>query len=185
MTEISLNILDIAQNSIRAGSTLTEITVREIPSEDILSFSVKDNGCGMDKELLKSVTDPFVTTRTTRKIGLGIPLLKSCAEQAGGGINIESEVGRGTTLTATFSYNHIDRQPLGDIAQVMVSLISLNPDIDFVYIHFYEKAHFELDTRTLRSVLGEEVRLSEISVAKWIGDFITENLAEIYGGAVE
>ena len=185
MTEISLNILDIAQNSIRAGSTLTEITVKEIPSENLFSFSVKDNGCGMDEKLLKSVADPFVTTRTTRKVGLGIPLLKSCAEQTGGGIRIESQVGKGTTLTATFSYNHIDRQPLGDIAQVMVSVISLNPDVDFVYTHIYEKASFVLDTRTLRSVLGQEVRLSEISVAKWIGEFINENLAEIYGGVVE
>ena len=185
MTEISLNILDIAQNSIRAGSTLTEIIVKEIPSEDILSFSVKDNGCGMDKDLLKSVMDPFVTTRTTRKVGLGIPLLKSAAEQTGGNVTIESEVGVGTVLTATFSYSHIDRQPLGDISQAMVSLISMNPHIDFVYRHFYESACFELDTLKLREILGDEVSLGEISVAQWIGEFIKDNLTEIYGGVVE
>ena len=183
MQEISLNILDIAENSIRAEASLIEITVRELPAEDVLSFMVKDNGCGMDEEMVRRVTDPFVTTRTTRKVGLGISLLKSHAEQTGGGVKIESALGVGTTLTATFSYSHIDRQPLGDISAVMVSLISMNPDIDFIYTHVFDKAEFTLDTRELRAVLGDEVKFSEPSVAVWIGEYISENLTEIYGGA--
>ena len=183
MQEIGLNILDIVQNSIRAKASLIEISIEEVPSSDTFAFTVKDNGCGMDEEMVKRVTDPFVTTRTTRKVGLGISLLKSLAEQTGGGIKLESEVGVGTIIRADFSYNHIDRQPLGDISAVMVSLISMNPEIDFVYTHSFEKEEFVLDTRQLREVLGGEVSFSELSVATWIGEYINEGLSEIYGGA--
>ncbi len=183
MQEISLNILDIVQNSIRAGATLIKVTIAESPSKDVFSFIVEDNGCGMDEEMLKRVSDPFVTTRTTRKVGLGISLLRSCAQQAGGDVKIESRVGVGTTLCADFSYSHIDRQPLGDIAAVIMSLISMNPDIDFCYTHSFEEKEFTLDTKELRTILGEEVSLSEISVAKWIGEYISSGLTEIYGGA--
>ena len=183
MQEISLNILDIVQNSIRANASLIEVIIEEAPSTDLFAFTVKDNGCGMDEEMVKRVTDPFVTTRTTRKVGLGISLLKSLAQQAGGDIKLESKVGVGTVIRADFSYGHIDRQPLGDISAVMVSLISMNPTIDFIQTHSFEKEQFQLDTRELRKVLGDEVSFSEISVATWIGEFITENLTEFYGGA--
>ena len=183
MQEISLNILDIVQNSIRANATLIEIIIEEAPSNDVFAFTVKDNGCGMDEEMVKRVTDPFVTTRTTRKVGLGISLLKSLAQQTGGDIKLESEVGVGTQIRADFSYNHIDRQPLGDISAVMVSLISMNPKIDFVYTHSFEKENFVLDTRELRKILGDEVSFSEISVAQWIGEYINDGLTEMYGGA--
>ena len=179
MQEISLNILDIVQNSIRAGASLIEVAIEETPSTDVFAFTVKDNGCGMDKEMVKKVTDPFVTTRTTRKVGMGISLLKSMAQQAGGDIELESEIGVGTIIRADFSYNHIDRQPLGDISAVMVSLISMNPSIDFVYTHSFEKERFVLDTRELRKILGSEVSFSEISVATWIGEYIDENLKHI------
>ena len=139
MQEISLNILDIVQNSIRANASLIEIIIEEAPSLDVFSFTVKDNGCGMDEKMVEKVIDPFVTTRSTRKVGLGISLLKSLAEQTGGGIKLESRVGEGTVIRADFSYSHIDRQPLGDISAVMVSLISMNTGIDFVYTHFFEK----------------------------------------------
>ena len=183
MQEISLNILDIVQNSIRANAALIEVIIEETPSEDVFAFTVKDNGCGMDEEMVKRVCDPFVTTRTTRKVGLGISLLKSLAQQAGGDIMLESEVGTGTIIRADFSYSHIDRQPLGDISAVMVSLISMNPTLDFVYTHSFEKEQFQLDTRELRKILGDEVSFSEISVATWIGEYINEGLTEIYGGA--
>ena len=180
MQEISLNILDIVQNSIRANAALIEVIIEETPSEDVFAFTVKDNGCGMDEEMVKRVCDPFVTTRTTRKVGLGISLLKSLAQQAGGDIKLESEVGTGTIIRADFSYSHIDRQPLGDISAVMVSLISMNPAIDFVYTHSFENEKFQLDTRELRKFLGDEVSFSEISVAQWIGQYINENLNELY-----
>ena len=182
MQEISLNILDIAQNSIRADATLIEIDIAENIADDSFVFSIKDNGCGMSEEMVKNVTDPFVTTRTTRKIGLGIPLLRSMAQAAGGDLKIESRLGEGTVVTATFSHSHIDRQPLGDIASVISSLISMNPDIDFVYTHIYNESDFSLDTRELRSVLGE-VSFSEPSVALWISEYVNEGLTEIYGGA--
>ena len=178
-----MNILDIVQNSIRAEASLIEIIIEEKPDSDIFSFTVKDNGCGMDEEMVKKVTDPFVTTRTTRKVGLGISLLKSLAQQTGGDIELKSEVGVGTVIRADFSYHHIDRQPLGDISAVMVSLISMNPTLDFVYTHYFGEKSFVLDTRELRAVLGEEVSLGEVSVAMWIGEYISENLTEIYGGA--
>lgn len=182
MQEISLHILDITQNSIRAGAKLIEIDIEENIEKDVFQFSVKDDGCGMSEELLNKVTDPFVTTRTTRRVGLGIPLLISGAEATGGNVKIESKVGAGTKICATYSHSHIDRQPLGDIASCMMSLISMNPDIDFVYTHSYENKNFTLDTRELKSVLGD-VKLSEPSIALWIKEFVDENLTEIYGGA--
>ena len=182
MQEISLNILDIAQNSIRAGATLIEIDIAENIPEDMFVFTVKDNGSGMSEEMVKNVMDPFVTTRTTRKVGLGIPLLRSMAQAAGGDLKIESTLGEGTLVTATFVHSSIDRQPLGDISAVMVSLISMNPDIDFVYTHSYNESDFSLDTRELRAVL-EGVSFKEPSVALWIGEYVNEGLTEIYGGA--
>ena len=182
MQEISLHILDIAQNSIRAGAKLIEITIVEDLKEDSFSFTVKDDGCGMDEELLKKVTDPFVTTRTTRRVGLGIPLLIAGAEATGGNVKIKSKVGVGTEICATYSHSHIDRQPLGDIASCIMSLISMNPDIDFIYTHFYEQKSFTLETRELKAVLGD-VKLSEPSVALWVKEYVSENLTEIYGGA--
>ena len=122
MQEISLNILDIVQNSIRAGATLIELKITEDTQKDLFEFSVRDNGCGMSKEMVKRVMDPFVTTRTTRKVGLGISLLRSAAQATGGDVYIESREGEGTLLTAVFSYGHIDRQPLGDIAGTVVSM---------------------------------------------------------------
>ncbi|MEE0867456.1 MAG: ATP-binding protein [Clostridia bacterium] len=181
MQEISLNILDIVQNSIRADATLIEVSICENILEDVFSFVVKDNGCGMSEEMVKRVMDPFVTTRTTRKVGLGISLLKAAANQAGGDVTIESKEGVGTTLKATFSHKHIDRQPLGNISAVMVSLISMNPTIDFIYTHLYNEKEFVLDTRELRKVLGD-VSLGEPSVAIWIDEYISDGLAEIYGG---
>ena len=155
------------------GTIDTEETIVEI----------SDTGCGMDEEMVKRVSDPFVTTRTTRKVGLGISILKAAAQQTGGDVFLESELGVGTTITATFSHSHIDRQPLGDISQAMVSLISMNPDIDFIYTHIYNSAEFTLDTRELKEILGEEIKLNEPSVAVWIGEYINGNLTEIYGGA--
>ncbi len=184
MKEISLNILDIVQNSIRAGASLIEITVNENLSEDVFSFTVKDNGCGMSEEMLKSVTDPFTTTRTTRKVGLGISLVKASAQQAGGDIKIESEVKKGTVFYAYFSHSSIDRQPLGDIASVISMLVSLNSQLDFLYKHIYNEKEFTFDTREIRKILGSEVSLSEVSVGEWINEFIKEGLSEICGGVV-
>ncbi|MDO4563877.1 MAG: ATP-binding protein [Clostridia bacterium] len=182
MQDLSLNILDIAENSVRAKATLIEVEVFEDTDDDVLFFSVRDNGCGMDEEMLKKVTDPFTTTRTTRRVGLGIPLLKAAAEAAGGGVEISSMLNAGTFIKATFSYSNIDRQPLGDVGQTMSALICMNPDIDFCYKHTYDGAVFELDTRRLREILGA-VSFGVPAVAQWISEYIEEGINNIYGGA--
>ncbi len=181
MQEISLNILDIVQNSVRAGATSIEVEIYENTGEDVFFFSVKDNGCGMDKDMVERVMDPFVTTRTTRKVGMGISLLRSAAQATGGDVELSSEVGKGTFIKATFSHGHIDRQPLGDIAQTMMTLISMNTEIDFYYKHTFNERVFEFNTKEMKEILGE-VPLSDPTVAAWLMDFINEGVSNIYGG---
>lgn len=171
MRELSLNVLDIAQNSIAASATMITVAVTE--AEGMLTILIGDNGRGMTDEQLEQIRDPFYTTRTTRRVGMGIPLFRMAAEMAGGSLRIESEVGAGTTVIASFRLDHIDRMPLGDIVGTMETLIQLNPDIDFVYRHTVNGQPFELDTRALREILGD-VPLSEPDILAWI----SENLAE-------
>lgn len=178
MQELSLNVLDIAQNSVRAGAKLIEISVDEQPPADLLTITVADDGCGMSEEQVRRVIDPFFTTRTTRKVGLGVPFLKMGAEMTGGGLVIQSKPGVGTTLCARFGYGHIDRMPLGDMAATVASLIQCNPDLDFVYTHRLRKQAFTADTREFRQVL-EGVPLSEPEVVLFINDYIKEHIAAL------
>ena len=173
MKEISLNILDIAENSVKAKASLTEIYVDELG--DMLTLTIKDDGCGMDEQTVKSVIDPFYTTRKTRKVGLGIPLLKLACEQTGGKMSITSQIGVGTTVTAVFFKNHIDFTPLGDVTSSIVTLIQGHPETDFLFRHTTENGCVELDTRELRTVL-EDVPLDAYEVICWIRD----NLGEQY-----
>ena len=177
MKEISLNILDIAENSVKAGATLIEIGLTQTGT--VLQIVIKDNGCGMSPEILKRVENPFYTTRTTRSVGLGIPFYKLAAEQTGGKIRLSSAVGTGTTITADFTYGHIDRQPLGNMAETMLGLITSHPDLDFVYQHRVEDAQYTLDTREMRKSLGG-VPLSESAVTLWLSDFLKENEAALW-----
>lgn len=181
MQELSLNILDIAQNSIAAGASLVTIKVTEDIKKDLLTIIIADDGKGMDEEFLKTVTDPFSTTRTTRKVGLGIPFFKMASECAGGTFHIASEKGKGTAVTATFQYSHIDRMPLGDIAGTLSALISASLETDFLYIHSYNNNSFTVDTRELKQILGD-IPLNNPEVARWVTGFIQENLNNIYGG---
>ena len=176
MKEISLNILDIAENSVKAKASLTEIYIDE--SENELILTIKDDGCGMDETTVKSVIDPFYTTRTTRKVGLGIPLLKLACEQTGGSLTITSSINdddHGTTVKAVFLKNHIDFTPLGDVVSSIVTLIQGHPDTDFLFVHRKANGEVSLDTRQLREVL-EDVPLDTYEVIIWIGD----NLCEQY-----
>ena len=178
MKELSLNILDIAENSVKAKATLTEIGITE--EGDLLTLKIKDDGCGMTEETLKTVTDPFYTTRTTRKVGMGIPLLKLEAELTGGGLEITSKhiseypEEHGTVVTATFYKNHIDCTPLGDVVASITTLIQGHPDTDFLFTHKTEEREVALDTRELREVLGEDVPLNTYDVIKWIEDYLKE-----------
>ena len=180
MRELSLNVLDIAQNSIVADATLVSVTVKE--TDGVLRITIGDNGRGMTAEQLEQIRDPFYTTRTTRRVGMGIPLFRMAAEMAGGTLTIESEVGVGTTVTASFRLDHIDRMPLGDIAGTMESLIQLNPTIDFLYRHTVGDKSFELDTRELREVLGD-VPLSEPDILAWISGNLEEGIGTLGSNA--
>ena len=174
MKELSLNILDITENSVKAGATLTEIII--IDDDDTLTLTIKDDGCGMSDEILKTVENPFYTTRTTRKVGLGIPLLKMAAEMTGGSLQIISSTAQdnhGTTVTSNFFKNHLDFTPLGDVKETIVTLIQGHPDTDFLFTHKMENKEISLDTRELRVVL-EGVPLNTYEVIKWIREFLKE-----------
>jgi anti-sigma regulatory factor (Ser/Thr protein kinase) len=173
LKELSLNILDIAENSVKAKATLTEITILE--KGNTLTLTIKDDGTGMPKEILEGVTNPFYTTRTTRKVGLGLPLLKMAAEQTGGGLEIESRQGEnhGTTVTTIFYIDHIDFAPLGDVVSTMVTLIQGHPETDFLFNHIKNERAVKLDTRELRLVLGD-VPLNKYEVIKWISEYLRE-----------
>ena len=178
MKEISLHILDIVQNSVKAEAKNILIEIEESLEKDRLSIKIADDGCGMSEEFLKRVRDPFTTTRTTRKAGMGISLLEAAANQTGGELSITSKLGEGTTLEVWFVLSSIDRAPLGDMAETMVTIISGAPDIDYIYRHRTDKDEFELNTSELRAMLGE-VSLSEPEILNWIEGYINEGLEEI------
>ena len=179
MLEKSLHILDIVNNSVKANASLISVTVNEAKKENLLKISIEDNGCGMDKDFLAQVLDPFRTTRTTRKVGMGLSLFKAAAENTGGNLCIESEKNVGTKVYVQFVYDHIDRQPLGDMGETMLTLISGNTSIDFVYTHTVDDKIFMLDTREMKSILGEEVSLGSPDVVLWLSEYIKEGLEEI------
>lgn len=183
LTELSLNVLDLANNSIRANATLVTILITISTRSDCITIQIKDNGNGMSEEMLARVEDPFYTTRTTRKIGLGIPFFKAQANACGGTFCISSTVGKGTTVEASLSLSHIDRMPLGDITSTIHSLITCNPTIDFDYIYTYDDQSFELDTRTFRTILGD-IPFNTKEVSNYIKDYLAENKAETDGGAI-
>lgn len=181
MRELSLNILDIAQNSIVAGATLTEIVVNENTKENTLLIGIYDNGCGMSEEQVKSVIDPFYTTRTTRKVGMGIPLFKMSAEQTGGSFKIESEKGVGTRIEAFFKTDSIDFTPLGDIASTIVTIVSMNNDKEFLYKRVLDDKEFIFSTVEIKKLL-DGVPLSEPSVMNWIEEYLNEQYNELLKG---
>ena len=183
MKEIALYTLDIAQNSITAQARRLDITLTE--EGKTITLSIRDDGTGMAPELLARVSDPFTTTRTTRAMGLGLPLLRLAAEQTGGSFSIESEPGKGTTVTAVFKPSHIDMTPLGDINSTVGLLIYSNPERDFIFRRERDGRSFALDTRELREILGEEVKLSAPEVSEWIQGYLKEQTDMIFGGAQE
>lgn len=179
MKELSLNILDIAQNSLTAGADNVTITIDE-DKDKLFTLTITDDGCGMSPEMIASVTDPFCTTRKTRKVGLGIPLLKLAAEQTGGSLSIESKTakdfpeGHGTVVKAVFHSDSIDFTPLGDIISTIVVLIQGNEKVDFVYRHTTPDGEVYLSTSEMREILGEDVSLSDFEVLEWIRGSLTE-----------
>ena len=149
MEDLSLHILDVAENSISSSAKRIEIRINEDTDKDVLTIEIKDDGKGMDEQTLKKSLDPFFTTRTTRRVGLGLPLLAQAARETGGKIELDSSPGRGTTVRATFGYSHPDRKPMGDIHETLRTLVMGHPEIDLLYEHTRNGSLYRFDTREL------------------------------------
>jgi anti-sigma regulatory factor (Ser/Thr protein kinase) len=178
MKDLALHILDILQNSVTAGATLVKLQIEEVPADNKYLVKFIDNGKGMDAETVKHVTDPFFTTRTTRKVGLGLPLLKQNAERTGGSMIIQSQPGKGTEVEVTFVYSHIDRLPTGDISGVLALTASSYPAIDFIYTHNTPDGTFVFDTVEIKETLGD-LPINNPQVIAFMKDLISDNLKEI------
>jgi len=180
--DLSLHLLDLAQNSITAGASLVSVRIT-LEENGWLEMVLKDDGRGMSPELLARVTSPFATTRTTRKVGLGIPMMMENAEKAGGTLRLESEVGKGTVMTVTMDTGNIDCLPLGDLEGTLLSLILTNPlHPDFLFEGRTPKGECSFDTREVRAALGGDIPLNEPEVAAWLRDAIHEEMSPIFGG---
>lgn len=176
-----MNILDIVENSTRAGANLVRIGITEDGERDTLCIEIADNGEGMEPDVIKRALDPFYTSKTVRRVGLGLPLLSHAAKITGGGCEIESKKGEGTTVTAHFGYRHIDRQPLGDMPTTMATMITGNPRVDFVYTHRSGGGSYTLDTREVRHEL-EDVPIDHPTVLQFLKENIRDGLEEIGAG---
>lgn len=183
MEEFSLYVLDITMNSVRAGADKIEVRLEE--KDGVLTFSVTDNGCGMEKTQVEKLRDPFYTTRKTRSVGLGIPFLTMLSELTGGHVDIESRAKKefpdshGTVITATFGIDHIDFIPLGDMIGTVITLIQGSPQINFTYDHITPAGTVHLSCAELREVLGDDISLAEFEILEWIRGYLEESYAEL------
>ena len=175
MREISLHILDVAENGVTAGASRIHIVVEEARAENVLKIVIRDNGKGISSEKIDKISDPFVTTRTTRRVGLGLSLLDAAARRCDGEVKITSEPGAGTEVTAVFQYDHIDRAPIGDMAASITTLIAGTPDVDFIYDHSVDGRHFDMDTREIRKELGDSFQ-GDPAVIHYLAQTIREHL---------
>lgn len=173
-----MHVLDIAMNSVRAKASRMQITINEQVKQNVFQFTIEDNGPGIPDEIFKTIKDPFTTSRTMRKVGLGIPLLNDTCLQSNGSLEIETQLGVGTKVVATMDYDHIDRPPLGDIVSTIVGLITSNEHMNIHYYHSYNEQSFEFETKEIQDVLGD-VSLCDISVYQWMKDFVKENLIDL------
>jgi anti-sigma regulatory factor (Ser/Thr protein kinase) len=171
MEELALHVLDIVQNSIRAGARNVDVTVDEDSENDTITIVITDDGSGMDEETVAKLKNPFFTTRDTRNVGLGIPLFVQTAELSGGSVDINSKPGLGTTITAKFRLNHIDRPPLGDMAATVWALVTLNPKVEFRYRHTLNGEIFVVDTAEIKEFLGIR-KLNSPRMAKYLKEYL-------------
>jgi signal transduction histidine kinase len=178
MIDLAAHILDIAENSVRAGARLIEINIDEDTANDSLSIEIIDDGQGMKEEDIKKVLDPFYTTKTVRRVGLGLPLLADATQRSGGHLNLESKEGNGTTIKATFGLSHVDRQPMGDIISTLIILIAGNSDVDFLFKHRNNDRQFEMDTRTIRNEI-DDIPINHPEILKYIRGILEEGFSEI------
>jgi anti-sigma regulatory factor (Ser/Thr protein kinase) len=178
MKDLSLHIMDILQNSIRAGASEITLDIAENTAENTYRITFTDNGCGMDEATVKRVIDPFFTTRTVRKVGLGLPLLKQNCEQTGGSLHITSKVGEGTQVEAIFTHNHIDRPASGDIAGTVVLTASSNPDIHFIYRHQKDGQTYTFDTEEVKEAL-DGLSIQQPEIIRYLREMIEENIKSL------
>lgn len=182
MLELSMNILDIVENSTRAGASLIKIGITEDRGDDILRIEIADDGEGMEPDMIEKALDPFYTSKDVRRIGLGLPMLSHAAKITSGRFTIESEKGKGTVVTADFGHSHIDRQPLGDMPATMITIITGNPGVDFVYTHLSDGKSYLLDTRKVKNEL-EDVPIDHPKVIQFLQKNIRDGLKEIGAGS--
>ena len=178
MEDLSLHILDIVENAISAKAKKIEIWVVEEPREDRLTIEIKDDGIGMDEEVSQKAVDPFFTTRSSRRVGLGLSFMAQAAQEAGGSIRIESTLGKGTKVTATFQYHHIDRKPLGSMVETMMTLLMGNPELDILYTHQKEGKSYVLSSSWLKNHFKDR-SLIDPEVIQWMKTHLKEGLKQI------
>ncbi len=178
MNDLSLHIIDIIQNSLSAGAFLIRLTVDENIKEDKLTIIIEDNGKGMTQEQVSKLTDPFFTSRTTRRVGMGIPLFKQSANQCGGDLKVESVLGKGTIITAWFRYSNIDCPPLGDVANAFILMLSANPDHHFILKYIYNGSEYIFDSEEVKEVLGD-IPFNDASIIRVLTEMIRENLIDL------
>lgn len=184
MRDLSLHILDIVQNSIKAKASAITVYIGQKNEKNCLVMEIIDDGMGMEPDFLLKAEDPFVTTRTTRKIGLGISLLKESALKSGGDFKIISEKNKGTKVVAIFPINHIDRLPLGDVSETFIALLTANPGIRFVFLMDSKNGEFRLDTEEIQENL-EGVSIMEFQVLNWLKEYMDDGIKNIFGGVLD
>jgi hypothetical protein len=176
--ELSLHLLDIAENSIAAGAKNITIEIDEDSNTDLLKLKVEDDGRGMSEEMTRQVVDPFVTSRTTRKVGLGIPLLKEAAEACNGSLTLTSEIGIGTRIFVTFQRSHIDRMPLGDISTTFLNLLVSNPEIHWTFAYKFNNLIYKFDDVEIKETIGD-VPLTEPEILTILRQMINTGIEEV------
>lgn len=178
MKELAMHVYDLMENSTAANSTEVKLTIKDSIKENIYAFTIEDNGKGMTPEFMARVTDPYTTSRTTRKVGLGLPLIKMNTENCGGGMKLQSEVGKGTRLDFWFQHDHWDRPPMGDLAGTIVMLCAAHEDIHIIYRHITDQGEFVFDTAEIHDAL-DGMSMNDVKVMAWLKEMIQENLEAI------
>ena len=178
MNDLSLHILDILQNSVSAGAYEIRLIVEEDPESDRLTVSIIDNGKGMSGDQLERVSDPFFTSRTTRRVGLGIPLFKQTCRESGGDLTITSQLGKGTSVTAVMGYSHIDRPPLGDISNILVLTMISNPEINFIFTYIYKKREFIFISSEVNDII-KDILSGNNQMIKLLTEYLNNNISEL------
>lgn len=178
MKELSLHVYDLMENSTAANAKDITLTIKDSVQDNVFDFTIEDNGKGMSAEFLARVTDPYTTSRTTRKVGLGLPLIKMNTENCSGGMNITSELGKGTTLHFWFEHNHWDRPPMGDLSGTLVMLVSQHEDIHFVIRYITDQGEYVFDTDEVKEAL-DGMSMNDLAVVRMLKEMVEENLKEI------